>query len=100
MEYLYMIEHEVEGDPTFSCKEDNHQMHVLCNAFHVGKVLSPFDNWDTDIDLLGTEMHVPEDQAFSEAALFTSKYNHIMISTSKNINLLRLINMSRYQKSK
>ena len=76
MDCLYMHENEVEGDATFSCKEDNHLKLELCIASHVEIVLSPCDNWDTGIALLYTEMRVPEDQAFSVAAI--QIFSHLM----------------------
>lgn len=62
---LCKLEHEVEGDTTFSYREHILQMPGLCIEFHGGKAPSPYDNWGTDIVLNDIVMRAPEDQAFS-----------------------------------
>lgn len=84
IEILYMLGHVVGGDTTFSCKEHSHLMHVLCIVFHVGKVPSPSGNLDTGNVEIDTEMHGPGDQAFSLAAIPTTKLTQLI--TFLNIN--------------
>ena len=58
------LEHEVEGDTTFSYREDNLQKHVFCIVSHGGKDPSPCDNLDIGNVENDTEMHAPADRAF------------------------------------
>lgn len=67
------LEHEVEGDTTFSCREDNHQKPVFCIVSHGGRGPSLCDSLGIGIVENGIEMHEPEDQAFSVAVISKSQ---------------------------
>ena len=62
---LCKLEHEVEGDTTFSYKEHNLQMHGFCNVSHGEKDPSPCDNLGIGNVRNDIVMHAPEDQASS-----------------------------------
>lgn len=62
---LCKLEHEVEGDTTFSYRERNLQMRGFCIVSHGGKAPSPCDNLGIGKVQNDIVMHAPEDQASS-----------------------------------
>jgi hypothetical protein len=62
---LCKLEHEVEGDTTFSYRERNLQTRGFCTVSHGGKAPSPFDNLGLGKVQNNIVMHAPEDQASS-----------------------------------